>query len=63
MLTPSQLAHLETSARRVLESIIRLATDGGCFLGASHSCTDLVFFIYPHFLNISRHTMDDSDRA
>ena len=62
MLTQSQLAQLEESALRVRERIIKLATDGGCFLGASLSCTDLVVYLYSHFLNISLETLHDPQR-
>jgi transketolase len=62
MLTQSQLKQLEESALRVRERIIKLATDGGCFLGASLSCTDLVVYLYTHFLNISLETLDDPTR-
>ena len=62
MLSQTQLAELEANALRVRERIIRLATDGGCFLGASLSCTDLVVYLYTQFLNISRDALDDPYR-
>lgn len=62
MLTIAQLAELEESTLRVRERIIKLATDGGCFLGASLSCADLVVYLYTHFLNISPETLDDPTR-
>jgi transketolase len=37
----------------VRRRIVRLATDGGCFLGASLSCADLVVYLYSRFLRFS----------
>jgi transketolase len=62
MLNLSKIDQLEARALRVREHIIKLATDGGCFLGASLSCTDLVVYLYSHFLNISLETLDDPQR-
>lgn len=62
MLNLAKIDQLEARALRVREHIIKLATDGGCFLGASLSCTDLVVYLYSHFLNISRETLDDPQR-
>lgn len=56
------LSHLESTALRVREHIIRLATNGGCFIGASLSCADLMVYLYHHFLNISQDTLNDPDR-
>jgi transketolase len=51
----------ERLALRVRERIIHLATDGGCFLGASLSCTDIVVALYEDFLDL-RGGWDDPDR-
>lgn len=56
------LTSLEATALRVREHIIRLATAGGCFIGASLSCTDLVVYLYHHFLQISPERWDDPNR-
>ena len=53
---------LESRAFRVRERIVRLATRGGCFLGASLSCTDLIVALYARFLRISRNTLDSPSR-
>lgn len=53
---------LENMALRVREHIIRLSTDGGCFTGASLSCTDLIVYLYNHFLNVGPHNFDAPDR-
>jgi transketolase len=39
-----------------------MATGGGCFLGASLSCTDLLVHLYSRVLRISPSTLDDPDR-
>jgi len=49
-------------ALRVREHIIRMATDGGCFIGASLSCTDLLVHLYRRVLRISPQTVDDPQR-
>lgn len=53
---------LENTALRVREHIIRMATDGGCFIGASLSCTDLIVYLYSNFLNINMDNLKDPDR-
>ncbi len=61
-MTNLNLPHLESTALHVREHIIRLATNGGCFLGASLSCTDLIVYLYHHFLHISQETLVDPNR-
>ncbi len=53
---------LEAQALRVREEILKMSTDGGCFTGASLSCTDLVVYLYNKFLNISKATLNDPNR-
>jgi len=53
---------LEAQARRVRAHAIRLATNGGCFLGASLSCADLIVFLYDRVLRTSPQTLADPDR-
>ncbi len=53
---------LETTALRVREHIIKMSTDGGCFVGASLSAADLIVYLYSHFLNINKNNLDDPDR-
>ena len=38
-------------SRNVRERILSFATDGGCFLGASLSCADLLVFLYGRWLH------------
>lgn len=53
---------LEETAFKVREHIIRMATDGGCFIGASLSCTDILVYLYNNFLNITKDNLNDPER-
>lgn len=55
-------ADLEACALRVREHIIRMATDGGCFIGASLSCADLLVYLYQRVLNVVDKGFEDPDR-
>ncbi len=61
-LSATQLLELEKLAVAVRTHCIRMATGGGCFLGASLSCTDILVYLYTHFLNISRDKLKDPER-
>lgn len=49
-------------AQRVREHIVRMSGRGGCFIGASLSCTDLLVHLYGRVLNIDPARLDDPDR-
>ncbi len=49
-------------ALTVREHVIRMTQGGGCFLGASLSCTDLIVHLYTSVLRISPQTVNDPDR-
>jgi transketolase len=53
---------LENTALNVREHIIRMATDGGCFIGASLSCADLLVYLYSDFLNVNKNNLKDENR-
>src|ERR1700761_746111 len=53
---------LEATALKVREHIIRMSTDGGCFVGASLSAADLIVYLYSEFLNINKDNLNDPDR-
>jgi transketolase len=53
---------LEATALKVREHIIKMSTDGGCFVGASLSAADLIVYLYSEFLNINKHNLDDPNR-
>lgn len=57
-----RFADLEERALRVREHIIRMATGGGCFIGASLSCTDLLVYLYGRVLDVSPATVADTNR-
>jgi transketolase len=62
IMTNQQLKELEHMAFKVRQHIIKMSTDGGCFVGASLSATDLIVYLYNYFLNISKETFDDPNR-
>jgi transketolase len=49
-------------AIRVREHVIRMTRGGGCFLGASLSCADLLVHLYTRVLQVSPQTADDPER-
>ena len=49
-------------ALRVREHVIRMTRGGGCFLGASLSCADLLVHLYTRVLQVSPETADAPDR-
>jgi len=53
---------LSSCALRVREHIIRMSSGGGCFIGASLSCADLLVYLYQKVLNISPDTVADPER-
>ncbi|MEW6703131.1 MAG: 1-deoxy-D-xylulose-5-phosphate synthase N-terminal domain-containing protein [Bacteroidota bacterium] len=61
-MTKEQLTELEQTALRVREHIIRMSGNGGCFIGASLSCADLIVYLYKEFLNVSLEKLNDPGR-
>ena len=61
-MTEQKLNQLQNTALRVREHIIGMSTDGGCFVGASLSATDLMVYLYDGFLNISKENLNDPNR-
>ncbi|HXJ23973.1 MAG TPA: 1-deoxy-D-xylulose-5-phosphate synthase N-terminal domain-containing protein [Polyangia bacterium] len=55
-------ADLETLSRRVRAHAIRMATRGGCFLGASLSCADILVHLYQRVLRTSPERRSDPGR-
>lgn len=53
---------MEKIALNVREHIIKMATDGGCFIGASLSAADLMVYLYTSFLNVNNDNLEDPDR-
>jgi transketolase len=61
-MNPTKQTELQAFALRVRERIIPMATDGGCFLGASLSAVDLLTYLYTSFLHIEKSNLDDPKR-
>src|SRR5215831_1929595 len=61
-MTTGGLAELSSRALRVRERIIRMSAGGGCFIGASLSCADLIVFLYSSVLNVTPETTMSNDR-
>jgi transketolase len=61
-LTADRIRELENISLKVREHIIRMSTDGGCFIGASLSCVDIVVYLYSEFLNVHSGNLDDPQR-
>jgi len=59
-MTNTKLVQLQSTALRVREHIIRMSAGGGCFIGASLSCVELMVYLYEDFL---RHGLDDGAPA
>ena len=49
-MTNTKLVALQSTAMRVREHIIRMSAGGGCFIGASLSCVELMVYLYGEFL-------------
>jgi transketolase len=61
-MTEETRRELEERARRVREHVLRMAGQGGCFVGASLSCVDLLVHLYGRTLHISPARAADPDR-
>ena len=57
-----ELEDLPAMALAVREHIVRMATAGGCFIGASLSCADLLVHLYTRVLRLSPATLADPGR-
>jgi transketolase len=53
---------LAALALRVRERCLRLTAGGGCFIGASLSCADLLVHLYSRVLNVRPDTLSDPGR-
>jgi len=53
---------LKATALNVRQHIINMSTGGGCFVGASLSCVELIVYLYKRFLNIGINTINDPSR-
>jgi transketolase len=58
----NKIKDLELTALRVREHIIRMSTNGGCFVGASLSAADIMVYLYSNFLNIHKDNLQYPNR-
>jgi transketolase len=61
-MSPDRIQALQAQALHVREHIVRMSTDGGCFIGASLSCADLFVYLYNEFLNVNPGNLKDPNR-
>lgn len=61
-MTKEKHNELKKVAYRVRQHIINMSTDGGCFIGASLSCVDIIVYLYLSFLNINKNNLNSPDR-
>lgn len=58
----TEIENLEERALKVREHIIDMSGEGGCFIGASLSCADLIVYLYSQFLNVHPGNLTDPGR-
>jgi transketolase len=61
-MTNEKLLSLQASSLKVREHIISMSAAGGCFIGASLSCVELMLYLYTEFLKLTADTIHDPDR-
>ena len=61
-MSPEKEQALKALAHRVRRHIIRMATNGGCFIGASLSCVDILTYLYDSWLRLNPDRLNDPDR-
>jgi transketolase len=57
-----KIVQLQQFAKRVRNHIVPMASDGGCFLGASLSAVDLLTYLYVDHLNLHKGNLSDENR-
>ncbi len=61
-MTKDKLSELTARSLKVREHIIRMTAGGGCFIGASLSCVELMVFLYSELLNVDADKLDNPAR-
>jgi transketolase len=56
------LKNLDILSFKARRKVIKMASMGGCFIGASLSCIDLLTYLYSKFLNINPNNIKDEER-
>jgi len=62
MMTDNKLQNLQSLALKVREHIIGMSVGGGCFIGASLSCVEVVTYLYAEFLNVEKDDLQNPER-
>lgn len=62
MLSEQEESQLTATALRVREHIVEMAQGGGCFIGASLSCADLLVYLYSRAMRIGPAMLHDPNR-
>ena len=53
---------LNQRAFEARKSILEMSLNGGCFIGASYSCVDILTYLYNGYLNVNINNLKDSNR-
>jgi len=61
-MTNDKNEYLKSVALKVREHIISMSVGGGCFIGASLSCVELMVYLYAEFLQIDKNNLSDPER-
>jgi len=61
-MTKTELESLQSMALRVREHIIRMSEGGGCFIGASLSCVELMIYCYAKVIRRDKNNLQDPNR-
>src|SRR5882757_8540858 len=61
MMTNAELDPLRQTALRVREHIVRMSEGGGCFIGASLSCVELIVYCYARVIRRGQANDDSND--
>jgi transketolase len=56
------IKELQDTSLKVRENIIKMASGGGCFLGASLSCVEIIVYLYKNYLNSINLSSDNPHR-
>ncbi|GGA90502.1 transketolase [Puia dinghuensis] len=62
MMTKNELAALQSTALKVREHIIRMSEGGGCFIGASLSCVEIMVYTYARVIRRDKDKPTDLNR-
>lgn len=55
----NKINELKSLSLKVREHIIGMSEKGGCFVGSSFSCADVIVYLYSAFLNINKNNLSD----